>query len=239
MRHGNKINHLGRKYGHRRALLANLASSLITHKRILTTVAKAKELRRYIEPLITKSKDNSTHSRRTVFSYLQDKVAVKELFEVVAAKIGDRPGGYIRIIRYQNRPGDNAEMAFIELVDFNEVYTADGKKTTTAKSKRTRRGSSPKPKVAETEVTEEVTEKVVEEEAPVVEEAVETAQEEEVPEAVEASVPEVEKPVAEVQEEEAPAVEAEPEVIADSAEEAASGEETTTEENTEEGEPKP
>jgi large subunit ribosomal protein L17 len=153
MRHGKKTNHLGRKRGHRRALLSNLASALITNKRILTTVAKAKELRRYIEPLITKSKDNSTHSRRVVFSYLQDKVAAKELFDVIAVKVVDRPGGYVRIIRYENRPGDNAEMAFIELVDFNEVYTADGKKTQTPKAKRTRRGGAAvaKPKAEEKE----------------------------------------------------------------------------------------
>ena len=116
MRHGNKINHLGRKTGHRAALLKNLAVALFTHKRIETTLAKAKELRGYVEPLITKAKSNTTHSRRDAFSYLQDKFAAKELFDVVAPKVGDRPGGYTRIVRLGQRQGDAAEMSMIELV---------------------------------------------------------------------------------------------------------------------------
>jgi len=155
MRHGNKINHLGRKYGHRRALLANLAAQLIMHKRIVTTVAKAKELRVYVEPLITKSKDNTTHQRRIVFGYLQDKTAAKELFDVVAPKVGDRPGGYTRIIRAGFRPGDNAEIAYIELVDFNEVYTAD--KTANKAKKRTRRAGGAKAKKEQVVEAQEVT----------------------------------------------------------------------------------
>src|SRR5690242_15219196 len=122
MRHGDKINNLGRKKAHRDALLSNLAIALITHKRIVTTLAKAKALRVFAEPLITKAKKNETHQRRVVFSYLQDKAAVAELFSTVAEKIAGRPGGYTRIIKLGNRPGDNAEMALIELVDFNEVY---------------------------------------------------------------------------------------------------------------------
>src|SRR5678809_288897 len=122
MRHGDKIKNLGRKKAHRDALLSNLACQLITHKRITTTVAKAKALRTYVEPLITKSKENTTHQRRIVFSYLQDKEAIKELFDVVSVKIAGRPGGYTRVIKLGTRPGDNAEMAMIELVDFNEIY---------------------------------------------------------------------------------------------------------------------
>lgn len=137
MRHGKKVNHLSRKKGHRVALLKNLATALITHKRINTTVAKAKALRVYVEPLITKSKTNDTHNRRVVFSYLQDKRAVDELFSTVAEKVGDRPGGYTRIIKTGFRQGDAADMALIELVDFNEVYTKDGG---TSAKKRTRRG---------------------------------------------------------------------------------------------------
>jgi large subunit ribosomal protein L17 len=122
MRHGDKINNLGRKKEHREALLSNLASQLITYKRIVTTLAKAKALRTYVEPLITKSKENTTHQRRIVFSHLQDKAATAELFDVVSPKIATRPGGYTRIIKLGTRPGDNAEQALIELVDFNEVY---------------------------------------------------------------------------------------------------------------------
>ena len=122
MRHGDKIKNLSRTASHRRALLSNLASQLIAHKRIVTTLAKAKALRIYVEPLITKGKENTTHQRRVVFSYLQDKEAIKELFNVVAQKIGGRPGGYTRIIKLGTRVGDNAEQALIELVDFNEIY---------------------------------------------------------------------------------------------------------------------
>ena len=138
MRHGKKFNHLGRKSAHRKALLRNLSIALITYKRINTTLAKAKALRKHIEPLITKSKTNSTHSRRVVFSYLQNKEAVKELFSSIAEKIGDRPGGYVRVIKTGWRKGDGAEMAMIELVDFNEVYTT-GKGTTSTGGKRRRR----------------------------------------------------------------------------------------------------
>ena len=123
MRHGKSFNHLGRKAGHRAALLMNLSIALIEHKRIFTTVAKAKALKKHIEPLITKSRSNTTHNRRVVFSYLSNKEAVTELFSTVATKIGDRPGGYTRVIRTVFRKGDGAEMAMIELVDFNEIYT--------------------------------------------------------------------------------------------------------------------
>jgi large subunit ribosomal protein L17 len=136
MRHGNKINHLSRKHGHRDALLSNMACSLIEHKRINTTLAKAKELRKFVEPLITKSKTDSTHSRRTVFSYLKQKEVVTELFRDVAPKVVGRPGGYTRIIKTGNRVGDNAEMCMIELVDFNTVYVKDVKGTSTAKKRR-------------------------------------------------------------------------------------------------------
>ncbi len=139
MRHGKKGNHLGRTDSHRKAMLANMASSLIKHKRISTTLAKAKALRMYVEPLLTKSKTDTTHSRRIVFRYLQDKDTVTELFRDVAAKIANRPGGYTRIIKLNNRLGDNAEMALIELVDYNEVY---GKEAVTAEKKTTRRGRS-------------------------------------------------------------------------------------------------
>jgi large subunit ribosomal protein L17 len=143
MRHGKKDNHLGRKEGHRYALMSNLAVSLITHKRIFTTVAKAKALRTYVEPLITKSKDDSTHSRRVVFSYLQNKDAVTELFREVSAKVADRPGGYTRIIKVGNRPGDAAEMAMIELVDFNENLLGE-KSSRKAAAKTTRRSRAKK-----------------------------------------------------------------------------------------------
>lgn len=139
MRHNKKFNHLGRKSAHRKAMLSNMASSLILHKRITTTVAKAKALRIYVEPLITKSKDDTTHARRVVFSYLQNKEAVSELFRDISAKIADRPGGYTRILRTGNRLGDNAEMCLMELVDYNEAMLAskDDKKT---RKKRSRRG---------------------------------------------------------------------------------------------------
>lgn len=148
MRHGDKIKNLSRTKSHREALLSNLACQLITHKRIVTTLAKAKALRVYVEPLITKGKENTTHQRRVVFSYLQDKEAIKELFSTVAEKIGGRPGGYTRIIKLGTRPGDNAETAMIELVDFNEIY---GKGTAEAKApaKKTRRSGGAKKKGAE------------------------------------------------------------------------------------------
>jgi large subunit ribosomal protein L17 len=142
MRHGKKVNHLGRKSEHRKAMLSNMACSLIEHKKINTTIAKAKALRVYVEPLITKSKDDTTHNRRTTFSYLKSKEAVTELFRNVAPKVGNRPGGYTRILRTGYRLGDNAEMCMIELVDFNELYVAgDAKKSTT---RRSRRGSGAK-----------------------------------------------------------------------------------------------
>jgi large subunit ribosomal protein L17 len=139
MRHGKSINHLSRKSAHRKALLANLASSLIMHKRIKTTTAKAKELRTFIEPLITRSKEDSTHSRRLVFSYLGNKHAVSELFREVSSKIGDRPGGYTRIMKIDSRAGDNADMCIIELVDYNENLLSE-KETAKAKTGRKRRG---------------------------------------------------------------------------------------------------
>jgi large subunit ribosomal protein L17 len=142
MRHNKKFNHLGRQRGHRKAMLANMAASLITHKRITTTTAKAKALKAYIEPLITKSKDDTTHSRRQVFSYLQDKDATSVLFRDVALKIGDRPGGYTRIIKLGNRLGDNADMCIIELVDFNETLLAE--KAAASKASRRRRGGKKK-----------------------------------------------------------------------------------------------
>lgn len=159
MRHGNKINHLGRKIGHRAALLKNMAASLILHKRINTTLAKARELRQYAEPLITKSKDNTTHSRRVIFSYLQSKDALKELFAVIAPKIATRPGGYLRIVKTGFRSGDAAEMALIEFVDFNEVYTQGTKPvsaTAPEKKKRTRRSTTKKakPQAEQTETEE-------------------------------------------------------------------------------------
>jgi large subunit ribosomal protein L17 len=141
MRHGNKINHLGRTHSHRKALLSNLAISLFVHKRINTTVAKAKALRVYVEPLLTKSKEDSTNSRRVVFSYLQNKEAVTTLFRDIAPKVADRPGGYTRIIKTGNRLGDNAEMCMIELVDFNTLLVSD---KAAAKAKVTRRGRKKK-----------------------------------------------------------------------------------------------
>lgn len=149
MRHGKKFNHLGRTVSHRRSMLANMACSLIAHKRINTTLAKAKALRQYIEPLLTKAKVDSTHNRRIVFSYLRDKDAITELFRDIATKIADRPGGYLRIIKLGNRQGDNADMAMVELVDYNELYNPNGKK---AKKTTRRRGSKNKVETVETEV---------------------------------------------------------------------------------------
>lgn len=154
MRHNKKFNHLGRKSGHRKALLANMASSLILHKRIETTVAKAKALRVYIEPLLTKSKDDTTHSRRIVFSYLKQKEAVSELFRTIAPKIADRPGGYTRILKTGFRQGDAADMAMIELVDFNEAMLASAKPE--VKKPATRRGRTKKAEGAEVKADEAV-----------------------------------------------------------------------------------
>lgn len=157
MRHGKRINHLGRTAAHRKAMLANMASSLIEHKRINTTVAKARELKKFVEPLITRSKVDSTHNRRIVFSYLRNKEAVSELFRDVITKVGDRPGGYTRIIKTGNRLGDNAEMCMIELVDFNDLYSNE-KKSGGTKRRRRRGGgggsSQAKPKAVAPEATE-------------------------------------------------------------------------------------
>ena len=160
MRHGKKFNHLSRKAAHRKAMLANMACSLIEHKRIKTTLAKAKALRVYVEPLITKSKEDTTHSRRTVFSYLKQKQAITELFSDIATKVADRPGGYTRILKLSNRLGDNAQMAFIELVDYNEEYSTDK-----PKRKKARRAKSKKVE----DVTPVVEDAVIIEDAPVVE----------------------------------------------------------------------
>lgn len=172
MRHGNKINHLGRTHSHREAMLQNMAISLIQYKRIETTLAKAKELRKYVEPLITKSKNDSTHSRRTVFSYLQDKEAVKTLFGEVAEKVANRNGGYTRIIKLGTRYGDNAEKALIELVDYNEALLTSVEEKST-KTRRSRRGGKKAEDGAvETASVDESSAEVVEE-APVA--AMETA----------------------------------------------------------------
>ncbi|MEN9318626.1 MAG: hypothetical protein RIS50_711 [Bacteroidota bacterium] len=180
MRHGKKINHLGRTASHRAAMLSNMASSLIIHKRIVTTVAKAKALRVFVEPIITRSKDASTHNYRTAFSYLKDKEAVTELFTVVGGKVANRPGGYTRILKTGNRAGDNAEMAMIELVDFNEFFegfNADKKKSTTRRSRRggaaAAKTAAPAAVVEEVVVEEVAVEEVVAEtaEAPAVEDA--------------------------------------------------------------------
>jgi len=160
MRHSRTFNHLGRTSSHRKSMMANMASSLILHKRITTTVAKAKALKTYVEPLITKSKEDSTHSRRVVFSYLKDKIAVSELFREISVKVAERPGGYTRILRTGNRIGDNAEMCILELVDYNETMLGGGD---TAKSKTGRRRRSAKKKAENVEVTgvaKDLTEKV-------------------------------------------------------------------------------
>ncbi|GAA0188376.1 hypothetical protein GCM10009122_46570 [Fulvivirga kasyanovii] len=156
MRHGKKINHLGRTAPHRKAMLSNMATSLILNKRITTTVAKAKALRKYVEPLLTKAKEDTTHSRRVVFSYLNDKQSVKTLFDEVAEKITDRPGGYTRILKTGNRLGDNADMCIIELVDYNELLLG-GDKAEKTKTRRSRRGGK-KSTAAKDETTAEATE---------------------------------------------------------------------------------
>ncbi len=204
MRHNKKFNHLGRKSAHRKAMLSNMANSLIFHKRIETTLAKAKALKLYVEPLITKAKNDTTHSRRTVFSYLKSKTAVSILFRDIAEKIGDRPGGYTRILKTGNRLGDNAEMCIIELVDFNENMLAA--KSDKPKAKRSRRGGKKKgeapvtaakpakeaaPVVEDAEIVEETVEEKVEETAEIAEEKTEavdkTSEEMEVPKAEESS----------------------------------------------------
>ena len=193
MRHAKRINHLGRTNTHRAAMLSNMAASLITHKRISTTLAKAKELKKYVEPLITRSKNDTTHSRRMVFSYLQNKEAVTILFREISQKIGTRPGGYTRILKTGFRQGDNAEMCIIELVDYNETYTTNDDKKKTAKTRRSRKAA---PKATETpveavkeEVVAEIVEEVVVEATPEVE-----AIAPETPEATEEQVSETEEP---------------------------------------------
>jgi len=183
MRHGKRFNHLGRTASHRKAMLSNMASSLILHKRISTTVAKAKALRQYVEPLITKSKTDSTHSRRVVFSYLQDKESVKVLFDEVSEKVSERPGGYTRIIKTGFRLGDNAEMCIMELVDFNELLLGEkeGKKAKTRRSRRGKKSSdadvAPTAKV-KSKIDEKVAEaEVVEDEGAAPEAATETVKE--------------------------------------------------------------
>ncbi|HPH17007.1 MAG TPA: 50S ribosomal protein L17 [Bacteroidales bacterium] len=150
MRHGKKVNHLGRTHEHRAAMLSNMATSLIMHKRIKTTVAKAKALQKYVDPLITKSKDDSTHSRRIVFKYLQNKFAVTELFREVSSKVADRPGGYTRIIKLGTRLGDAAEMCYIELVDYNETYVKEGKAPVSKKAtvRRSRKKATTKSEIS-------------------------------------------------------------------------------------------
>jgi len=161
MRHGKKINHLGRTSSHRKAMLSNMATSLILHKRISTTLAKAKALKTYVEPLITRSKEDSTNSRRLVFSYLQSKEAVSELFREVSLKIADRPGGYTRILKTGNRLGDNADMCILELVDYNETMLSSKEPT---KAKATRRRRSPKKTTEEVAPSAESHEEVTSEE---------------------------------------------------------------------------
>ena len=227
MRHGKKFNHLSRKSAHRKAMLANMACSLIEHKRIKTTLAKAKALRVYVEPLITKSKDDTTHSRRTVFSYLKQKEAITELFGDVATKVADRPGGYTRILKLSNRLGDNAQMAFIELVDYNEDYTTDKPKR--KKARRTKKKAIENVALAveeavvveETPATEDAVEAKVEEvveETPATEDVVE-AKVEEVVEEAPATEDVVEAKVEEVVEE-TPAIEETPEVKEETKDEA-------------------
>ena len=236
MRHGDKVNNLGRTASHRRALLANLAISLIEHKRITTTLAKAKALRVYIEPLVTKAKENTTHQRRIVFSYLQNKEAIKELFGAIAEKIGERPGGYLRVIKLGFRRGDGAETAMIEFVDFNETYAPNAGKVKQAK--KTRRGGAKKvaevvaPAVVEeaeivaaNEEMEAPMEEIVEAPVAVVEEV--AAEVESVAEVAETAVEEVAETAAE---EVAETVETAEEVVAEVAEEVASTEAVAPEE---------
>ena len=222
MRHGKKVNHLGRKSAHRKAMLANMACSLIEHKRINTTVAKAKALKQFIEPLITKSKaennqtaEKGTHNRRIAFKNLRDKYAVTELFGSVSDKVGSRPGGYTRIIKLGNRLGDNADMAMIELVDYNEVYNA-GKPAKKKTTRRSRRG-----KKADEAVVDKATENVVED---AVEEVAEETKETKAVEEVKEEIKETEEVTQEVEEVKEP----------QSSEEEVSEPETTEEEESEE-----
>ena len=191
MRHSKVINHLGRTSSHREAMLANMAASLIIHKRITTTIAKAKALRTYVEPLITKSKDDSTHSRRVVFSYLQDKKAVTELFRDISPKIGERPGGYTRILKTGNRIGDNADMCIIELVDYNEGMLASSEAT---KAKATRRRRSSKKKAEPAVAAKETKTPKAEKAAEIEETPVEVEEIDETPAAVEETTEITEEP---------------------------------------------
>lgn len=181
MRHGDKINNLSRTASHRKALLINLTCQLFEHKKIVTTLAKAKALRTYVEPLITKAKENTTHQRRIVFSRLQDKVAVKELFDVIGPKVGSRPGGYTRIIKLGKRVGDNAELAMIELVDYNEIY-GNGIGEAAGTAKKTRRTRKSKKSETAPAAPKEVA-------APAAEVTEEPATEQEAPASTEASAP--------------------------------------------------
>jgi large subunit ribosomal protein L17 len=213
MRHGNKINHLGRKTSHRKAMLQNMACSLIEHKRINTTIAKAKTLRVFVEPILTKAKTDSTHSRRVVFSYLQNKEMVTELFREVAPKIANRPGGYTRIIRTGYRLGDNAEMCMIELVDYNELYNNDSAKKTT---RRSRRGGAKKEDSVAVEANE-TTEAIVEDSV-VVDNVIETTEEVVAEEAIVEETPVEEAVVEETTEESAPEASSEEAPAADETE---------------------
>lgn len=244
MRHGKKVNHLSRQSGHRKSMLANMACSLIEHKRINTTVAKAKALKQFVEPLITKSKEDTTHNRRIVFAYLRNKYGVTELFREVAAKVGDRPGGYTRIIKVGNRLGDNADMAMIELVDFNELYKGGKKEEKKGRTRRPKKTAAPvATPAATTPVVEEVA-PIVEEAAPILDEAVDTSvselaeqtpevvEETPVAEVAETPVAEVESSVSELAEETPEVVEETP--IAEAEETAAETPETESDEDSKE-----
>jgi len=205
MRHNKKFNHLGRTHSHRHAMLSNMATSLIMHKRIVTTVAKAKALRVYVEPLITKSKEDTTASRRVVFSYLQNKYAVTELFGTVAQKVADRPGGYTRILKTGNRLGDNASMCFIELVDFNENMLKDAAAKKTTRTRRSKKAAADAPVAEKAPKAKKEAAPKVEVPAPVEPEAVvEAAAVEVAPEVVE-EAPAVEEPEAPAENTETPA----------------------------------
>jgi large subunit ribosomal protein L17 len=238
MRHRKKFNHLSRTSSHRKAMLANMASSLILHKRITTTTAKAKELRTFVEPIITRSKEDSTHSRRMVFKNLRDKYAVSELFREVATKVGERPGGYTRIIKLGNRQGDNADMCIIELVDFNENLLAEKATATKPKSTRRRRGGKKTGTEEETgaAITAEASETGTEVEE--VEEIVESVVEETVVEVEASAEPEAETKEETVAEAEAPA-EPEVETKEETVDEAEAPAEPEAEETEDTGEAKP
>ncbi len=208
MRHGKRFNHLGRTAPHRKAMLSNMASSLILHKRISTTVAKAKALRQYVEPLITKSKTDSTHNRRVVFSYLQDKESVRELFDEVSEKVSTRPGGYTRIIKTDNRLGDNAEMCIMELVDYNELLLEE-KEPKKARTRRSRRGNKSSDKSTDTPAVK--AKEKVEETKEVKEEKATEPEAESATEAKTEEVVEAKEEVAETVEEKVEDVKAEPE----------------------------